>query len=169
MNRPLFERASEKALSQNDVLDIQRTYFLLPSGFYILEYEGTIIGILGLDASESTLATRDDGISGRAVIRHFYVTDPQRQSGVQDDLLAHAINQAFSSPSVKSIEASYSVLAPYIKKALLDHGFKISSFERKGPVISWEVGVAVLQKSAWVDRHRSQSTIGVSATRKWWY
>jgi hypothetical protein len=108
-----------------------------------------MIGMLGLDASSSSPARSDDAVPNRAVIRHFYVFDPYRQTGVQDDLLVHAIKRAFSSPDATSIEASYSMLTPYVKKALLDHGFKLTTSERRGHLISWQVGVAVLQKSAW--------------------
>jgi len=156
LNRPYFERTAQKALRNRDLLNIERTYTISPaSGFHILEYEGRNIGILGLDASP---AAAQETQQGRARIRHFYVSEHYRPTGIQNDLLVHAINQAFSSPEVSSIEADYSMLTPYVKKSLLDHGFKISTSHRNGLMISWEVGTAVLQRNAWEKRSNTKST-----------
>jgi hypothetical protein len=127
------------------------------SGFYILEYETRVIGILGLDASPP--ADSPDHVPNRAIIRHFYVTNPYRETGVQDDLLSHALEQVFSGTSkVTSVETSYSMLNPYIKKALLDHGFKIATTKRSDLFVSWEIGTVVLQKKAWLERQSQAST-----------
>jgi len=130
-------------MASPDLLHIEKTYCKPPSSFDILEYEGRTIGLLAIDA------TPKPAQPGRAYIRHYYVADPYRESGVQNDLLAHAIPRLFASPDVSSVEAPYSMLHPYVKKALLEQGFKIASSHKKGHYISWEVGTALLTKEKW--------------------
>jgi hypothetical protein len=143
VNRPYFERTVEKTMAAPDLLNIERTYCKPPSSFDILEYEGKAIGILAIDA------TPKPDKPGRAYIRHYYIADPYRESGVQNDLLAHAIPRLFASPDIDSVEAPYSMLHPYVKKALLERGFKIASSRKNGHYISWEVGTALLTKEKW--------------------
>lgn len=143
VNRPYFERAVQKVLTAPDLLDIEKTYCKPPSSFDILEYEGRNIGILAIDA------TPKPGQPRRARIRHYYVADPYRESGVQNDLLAHAIPRLFASPDIDSVEAPYSMLHPYVKKALLEHGFRVATSRNNGHYISWEVGTALLTKEKW--------------------
>ena len=126
-----------------DLLDIEKAYCKPPSSFDILEYEGKAIGLLAIDA------TPKPDKPGRAYIRHYYVADPYRETGVQNDLLANAIPRLFASPDIDSVEAPYSMLHPYVKKALLEQGFKIASSHKNGHYISWEVGTALLTKEKW--------------------
>lgn len=126
-----------------DLLNIQKTYGKPPSSLDILEYEGRPIGIIAIDA------THKPAQPGRAYIRYYYIADPYRESGVQNDLLTHAIPRLFASPDIDSVEAQYSMLHPYVKKALLGQGFKIASSHKNGHYISWEVGTALLTKEKW--------------------
>jgi hypothetical protein len=130
-------------LTAPDLLNIEKTYGKPPSSFDLLEYEGRVIGLLAIDA------TPNPAQPGRARVRHYYVADPYRESGVQNDLLTHAIPRLFASPDVTSVEAPYSMLHHYVKKALLHHGFKIASSRKNGHYISWEVGTALLTKEKW--------------------
>jgi len=143
VNRPYFERAVEKAMAAPDLLNIEKTYGKPPSSFDILEYEGRAIGLLAIDAAPKSVQP------GRAYIRHYFVSDPYRESGVQNDLLTHAIPRLFASPDIDSVEAPYSMLHPYVKKAFLEQGFKIASSRKNGHYISWEVGTALLTKEKW--------------------
>ena len=143
VNRPYFERAVQKAIAAPDLLNVEKTYGKPPSSFDILEYEGRNIGILAIDA------TPKPAQPGRAYIRHYYIADPYRESGVQNDLLTHAIPRLFASPDINSVEAPYSMLHPYVKKALLEQGFKIASSRKNHLYISWEVGTALLTKEKW--------------------
>jgi hypothetical protein len=160
VNRPYFERTVEKVLTARDLLDIEKSYGKPPSSFNILEYEGTIIGLLAIDA------TPDPDQPGRAYIRHYYITDPYRESGVQNDLLAHAIPRLFASPDVTSVEAPYSTLHPYVKKAFLEQGFKIASSRNNGHYISWEVGTALLTKEKWEQLQQAKSRPAPVSPRK---
>ena len=126
-----------------DLLNVEKTYCKPPSSLDILEYEGRPIGIVAIDAAPKPAQP------GRAYIRHYYIADPYRESGVQNDLLAHAIPRLFASPDIDSVEAQYSMLSPYVKKALLEQGFKIASSRKNGHYISWEVGTALLTKEKW--------------------
>jgi RimJ/RimL family protein N-acetyltransferase len=143
-----------------DLLNIEKTYCKPPSSFDILEYEGRAIGLLAIDA------TPNPAQPGRAYIRHYYVTDPYRESGVQNDLLAHAIPRLFASPDVTSVEAPYSMLNPYVKKAFLAHGFKIASSHKNGHYIAWEVGTALLTKEKWEKLQQAKSRPAPVSPRK---
>lgn len=160
VNRPYFERGVEKAMTAPDLLDIEKTYGRPPSSFDILEYEGRMIGILAIDA------TSNPAQPGRAYIRHYYIADPYRGSGVQDDLLTHAIPRLFASPDITSVEAPYSMLHPYVKKALLEQGFKIASSRKNGHYISWEVGTALLTKEKWEKLQQAKSRSAPVSPRK---
>jgi len=143
VNRPYFERTVEKTMAAPDLLNIEKIYCKPPSSLDILEYEGRAIGLLAIDA------TPKPDKPGRAHIRHYYVADPYRESGVQNDLLTHAIPRLFASPDIDSVEAPYSMLHPYVKKALLEQGFKIASSRKNGHYINWEVGTALLTQEKW--------------------
>lgn len=143
VNRPYFERAAHKAMIAPDLLNVEKTYGKPPSSFDILEYEGRIIGLLAIDATPKPDKPR------HAYVRHYCVADPYRESGVQNDLFAHAIPRLFASPDIDSVEAPYSTLHPYVKKALLAQGFKIASSRKSRLYISWEVGTALLTREKW--------------------
>lgn len=160
VNRPYFERGVEKAMSAPDLINIEKTYGKPPSSFDFLEYEGRIIGLIAIDANPNSAQP------GRAYIRYYYVADPYRESGVQDDLLNHAIPRLFASPDVTSVEAQYSMLHPYVKKALLARGFKIASSRKNGHYINWEVGTALLTKEKWEQLQQAKSRSTLVSPRK---
>jgi hypothetical protein len=143
-----------------DLVNLEKIYDKPPSSLDILEYEGRPIGILAIDA------TPNPAKPGHANIRYYYVADPYRESGVQNDLLAHAIPRLFASPDIKSVEASYSMLHPYVKKALLEQGFKIASSRKNGHYISWEVGTALLTKEKWEKLQQAKSRPAPVSPRK---
>lgn len=147
-------------MAARDLLDIEKTYGKPPSSFDIIEYEGRIIGLLAIDAASNSAQP------GRAYIRHYYIADPYRESGVQSDLLTYAIPRLFASPDVTSVEASYSMLHPYVKKTFLDHGFKIASSRNNGHYISWEVGTALLTKEKWEQLQQAKSRTAPVTPRK---
>jgi len=160
VNRPYFERAAEKAVTAPDLLNIEKTYGKPPSSFDILEYEGRVIGLLAIDA------TPNPAQPGRAYIRHYYIADPYRESGVQNDLLTHAIPRLFASPDITSVEASYSTLHPHVKKTFLGQGFKIASSRNNGHYISWEVGTVLLTKEKWKQLQQAKSRPAPVSPRK---
>lgn len=147
-------------MSAPDLLNIEKTYGKPPSSFDFLEYEGRIIGLIAIDANPNPAQP------GRAYIRHYYVADPYRESGVQDDLLNHAIPRLFASPDVTSVEAQYSMLHPYVKKTFLGRGFKIASSRKNGHYINWEVGTALLTKEKWEQLQQAKSRSTPVSPRK---
>ena len=147
-------------MASPDLLNIEKTYGKPPSSLDILEYEGRPIGLLAIDAT--TKPTQ----AGRAYIRHYYISDPYRESGVQNDLLTHAIPRLFASPDINSVEASYSMLHPYVKKALLEQGFKISSSRKNHLYINWEVGTALLTKEKWEQLQQAKPRPTPASPRK---
>lgn len=85
------------------------------------------------------------GTSSTATIRHFYVDEQYRPSGIQADLLAHALRHVQSS-SVKRIQAKDFVLASYLSKSLQNAGFVKSGLLEKVGIFRWPINVVTLDK-----------------------
>lgn len=112
------------------------------SGFWILEYGEQFIGLIALDANE---AGRTQG----AFIRHFYVEEAYRKTGIQDDLLNHAVKHAFDKNSklelIKAVDAP--TLAAYIHKSYQKAGFRLSEeYQAVGILGRWRFYTTSLRK-----------------------
>lgn len=120
------------------MVDIEHYYTRSPSsGFWLLEFGPTFVGLISMDASHDALSSTvigsalvnkklTKGTSSIAVIRHFYVTETYRRAGAQDDLLAFAVQHAFEkSPAVEKLRAIPSPFSPYLGDALRKAGFKV--------------------------------------------
>ncbi|KAF8589503.1 hypothetical protein K439DRAFT_1383386 [Ramaria rubella] len=165
-NRPPFEEAVQKALKAVDMQQPLTYYSRSPaSGFYILENNGKPIGLIALDAStsspsvdnilkEKTKATTVD----TAVIRHFFVEEVYRVSGIQNDLLEFAISRAFdanSSPLPRRVRIVNSDLDSYKAATLRAAKFhSISDWSSNEP-LEWNVGV-FRWKNRWVEVTREE-------------
>jgi GNAT superfamily N-acetyltransferase len=114
------------------------------SGFWILEYGDTFIGFIALDAKDAK-RTR------KGVIRHFYVEEAYRKTGIQEDLLAHALKNAFDkSSAVEYIEAADSPsLTPYIHDCYQRVGFRLQGYQSVGIWGLWRYYTTVLLKEEW--------------------
>jgi predicted GNAT family acetyltransferase len=165
VNRPYFEKQIQVVLRRRDMANLGTHYSLAPSsGFWILEFNGHIIGIIAIDASpEPDESSADQEKKGKkkktpeqssvAIIRHFYVDEQYRPSGVQDDLLAHAVKHAFTASSVLlQIRAEDSPLTPYIRKSLKSAGFELEQHTETVGVFKWKLGMRVLERSEWESR-----------------
>jgi hypothetical protein len=166
LNRPYFEKHLEVVLRKPDIVDISGYYSRSPcSGFWILEYGERLLGFIAVDASldstnEEPINTTDTtikqtiphskGTSSTATIRHFFVPEPFRVSGIQNDLLNHAVQHAFSADStLRRIRATDSPLVPYARDALRQAGFQLERNTEKVGVFSWKLGMRVLEKADW--------------------
>jgi GNAT superfamily N-acetyltransferase len=165
LNRPFFEKHLQDALQKADVLDVSEYYSRsVSSGFWILEYGDRFVGLIALDASlDSTddepisvekLAARkrskSKATSPTATIRHFFIDEPFRTSGIQNDLLAHAVQHAFDSdPALQQIRAQDSPLIPYARTALREAGFQLTRHTEKVGVFGWKLGMRVLESRDW--------------------
>ncbi|XP_006454382.1 hypothetical protein AGABI2DRAFT_197421 [Agaricus bisporus var. bisporus H97] len=119
-NRPHFESRTQEVIKERDLLQPIDYYNQSPaSGFWILEFGENFVGLIALDANDAK-DTR------RAVIRHFFVHEVYRKTGIQDDLLGHALKHTFNkSPTLESIVAvDTPALVPYIHECLTKAGFK---------------------------------------------
>jgi GNAT superfamily N-acetyltransferase len=130
---------------------------------WILEYDGLFVGLIGLDAappsnaSTKTPNTRNRSriasvTAERAEIRHFYVEEPYRKTNVQDDLLQHALTQAFENGNVKTVGAVASGLQSYISKSLVRAGFKYEDVVKKVGTLGWKIENMVLAREDWERR-----------------
>lgn len=139
--------------------DISGYYSRSPSsGFWILDYGERFVGLIAIDASQADTASGAGsskktlkGTSATATIRHFYVTEEFRASGVQDDLLTHAVRHTFrSDAAVLRITAHESSLIPYIPKCLGKHGFqKVDKAEKVVGLFRWKFCMRILERGNW--------------------
>lgn len=126
---------------------------------WILENDGQFIGLIGLDATPPSTSTSPTAsakrshihsvTAERAEIRHFFVDGPYRLAGAQDDLLKHALQQAFQRTGLKSVEAEASPLQQYIKTSLLKAGFASESTKEKVGTLGWKIETMVLDRETW--------------------
>jgi len=96
------------------------------------------------------------GTSSVATIRHFFIDEPYRPTGIQDDLLAHAIQHVFKeTDAVKEIKAITTSLMPYTQKCLRDAGFLLEKPLGKIGIYKWQIDQVVLQRTHWEQKSRS--------------
>ncbi|KAI0932261.1 hypothetical protein AcV7_000586 [Taiwanofungus camphoratus] len=169
LNRPAFEEHSQDILHRLDLVDISSYYSRSPSsGFWILEYGDKFIGLIALDASLDSLSnesvtssvadsrrlTKDrlskKGTSSTATIRHFYVDEPYRAAGMQNDLLIHAVKHAFEADkTVQNIRAVATPLKAYISTLLRQRGFQLGELTVKVGILKWQNSIRVLSRKTW--------------------
>lgn len=163
INRPYFEDAASDALHRLDVGNIEEYYARSPSsGFFVLEYDSSIIGLIAIDASEDSQSIQSfeesnkvkeekRGTSSVAMIRHFYVDELFRKADVQDDLVAFAVRCAFgASEEVKEIRVATSSLLGYVQKSLSKFRFKVDGITRINlGVYGWTTGMMNLKRADW--------------------
>lgn len=171
LNRPSFEKLVQNVLKGPDLSNISEYYSRSPSsGFWILDYGEQFVGLIALDAYQETLTIasspvsqkkapnqkerlKSDGTTSTAIIRHFYVDEAYRSSGIQSDLLAHAIQIAFgSNPSLQRIKAPDSSLITYIRSCLREAGFQLDCVTGRVGVYGWKLGRRTLEREDWKNR-----------------
>jgi GNAT superfamily N-acetyltransferase len=165
VNRPAFEKVANEVLRGPDMSDILGFYSKSPaSRFLVLDYDKLPIGIIAIDASDTSRDTSGSEIRassegseklGRektsiATIRHFYVDEAYRRSGVQEDLLRHAIRHAFNSDkAIQQIQVPYSSLLPYIPDCLGAAGFVSIGNPQEIGIFNWKFGMQALNREVW--------------------
>ncbi|GBE78278.1 hypothetical protein BKA93DRAFT_737280 [Sparassis latifolia] len=175
INRPSFEDPTNAMLRRPDLVDIEVYYARSPSsGFWLLEYGEKFVGLIAIDASldaesEEVIGPTSPpqpknvktgklelpkGTSPSATIRHFYVEEPYRVAGIQNDLLEHAITHAFNSDStVQNIIAVDSPQNSYIGKALRNNGFQLDKKLGTYGVLRWQNSARILKRKSWQSSH----------------
>lgn len=152
-------------LRRPDVANIQEFYTRSPSsGFFVLEYDNRIIGLIAIDASENSQSgdsktTQEKDVSSTVTIRHMYVEDPFRNADVLDDLVAFATGHAFTASSdVKEIKATSSILG-YVHKSLRSCKFTIDGVVERIGVYRWKIQAMSLKREQWEQaREKGAST-----------
>jgi len=153
LNRPYFENLTQDALRAPDMRGNIKDHYARSSasGFWILEYDEKFVGLIAIDASTEDASTGKTTTSETATIRHFYVQEPYPAAGIQDDLLAHAVDHCFNAKSavVQQIKAADSPLVPYVRKSLKEAGFVLEKNTETVGVLRWQLGMRSLQRDAW--------------------
>ncbi|KAI0651801.1 hypothetical protein C8Q79DRAFT_58762 [Trametes meyenii] len=168
LNRWDFEERSAHVLRRPDLVDIPTYYSRSPSsGFWILEYDDRFIGMIALDASLDAEADNQvergtikkdrtghvkmsKGTAKVATIRHFYVDEPYRPVGMQDDLLEHALKHAFSAEAkLEGVRAAESPLRNYVGDALRKYGFELEKKTERVGALRWQDSVRILHRTRW--------------------
>ncbi|KAK0208294.1 hypothetical protein DFS33DRAFT_1302634 [Desarmillaria ectypa] len=160
INRPYFEKMLQTVLRKPDMRDLAGYYSRTPaSGFWLLEYGDSFVGLIAIDAShdsESNLDTKkkkSQPVSSTALITHFSIDEKYRSTGVQDDLLAHAVRHVFvSSPTVQRVEGIDSPLVKFTGPCYTAAGFKTESVLEPIGVFKWRPSKRVLERSEWEKR-----------------
>ena len=158
INRPIFEQLTHDALRGPDMTDLLGYYSRSPgSGFWVLTHKDHIIGLIAVDAPSEKKAgsgaerQESEGTAGTAIIRHFYVDEAYRPSGVQEDLLDHAVRFTFSSDNaIERIQASDLSLSPYIRKCLQRIGFNSAEKTQSLGVFGWKLAMRWLERDVWL-------------------
>lgn len=122
------------------------------------------MGFIALDASleaesEQTVSSETTqkykkGTSPTAVIRHFYVDEEYRPTGIQEDLLKEALDHAFKDPKVMRVKAYDSNLVKYIQRCLREAGFKQQKYTRTIGLGRWRIAEQVLDRITWEAKHK---------------
>ncbi|KAF9044762.1 hypothetical protein BDZ89DRAFT_1058865 [Hymenopellis radicata] len=141
LNRPYFEEQTHILLRKPDMADLC-AYYANPkrpaSGFWLLEYGNTFVGLVAVDASSDDEAT----------ISHFYVDEPYRAAHAQNDLLSYAVKHAFTSSPHVSVR-------DYVCQALDAVAFlPIEKEKARVGVFKWKVGMRRLNRSVWGKREQ---------------
>jgi GNAT superfamily N-acetyltransferase len=135
--------------------DILAYYSYSPSsGFWILDYGNQFLGLIALDASCDSVSTQfpsgSEAASKTAIIRHFYIDEVYRGSGIQADLLKHAVQSAFGSDDqVLRIRAVDSPLNSYIRSCLQGAGFAIEHPIEEVGLFRWKIDMRILERGVW--------------------
>lgn len=158
LHRSYFEKQLKLQLTREDIVDIPSYYTRSSgSGFFVLSYKNVPIGCVAIDAATPDLETQGVDLeskpepdkkatkaskkaskrpdSDHAIIRHFHVDSPYRQTGVENDLIAHAVSHAFSSSKVQIIYAPTSSLIPSANAVWRSAGLQRSNRKAKGEIV----------------------------------
>ncbi|KXN89978.1 hypothetical protein AN958_04983 [Leucoagaricus sp. SymC.cos] len=145
-NRPHFEERTQNAIKEKDMHNPVAYYNQSPaSGFWILEYGDKFIGLVALDVN-------DGKRTHKGIIRHFYVEEAFRNTGIQEDLLNHALTHAFDkSSALDSIEATDAPrLIPYLHECYEKSGFKLGRGSQSVGIFGyWKYCTTALQRKDW--------------------
>jgi len=164
LHRPDFEAQARRLSHGQDMKDIMKYYSRSSSsGFWILEYGRILVGLVAVDASTDSLLNDTGtpkytkGTASVATIRHFYIDEIYRRSGIQADLLNHAVRLAFeSNESLEQIQSLDNPLLPYFHVCLRDAGFRFVKSTHKFGILGWQVGLRSLARTDWEVRNQDR-------------
>ena len=150
------------------MVDIPAYYARSPaSGFFILQYGEKIIGLVAIDAStdattdkpiikdakftaeESKQLLHGKGTSRVATIRHFFTEEAYRSTGIEEDLLRHAVGCAFKDAAVMTVRMAVSPFKRTLLQELNKLGFTFGDSDGKLGPFGWQWQWYTLSRSRW--------------------
>ncbi|KZV71315.1 hypothetical protein PENSPDRAFT_606122 [Peniophora sp. CONT] len=168
LHRPSVESRAERTLRNVDMVDIPAYYDRSPaSGFFILQYGEKIIGLVAVDASidaitnkaivkdskftadESKQLLHGKGTSEVATIRHFFAEEAYHSTGIEGDLLRHAVGCAFKEKAVQTVRISVSPFKRTLLQELIKLGFASGESDGKLGRFGWQWKWYTLSRSRW--------------------
>jgi len=150
----------QKALRGEDMADLVAYYSRSPaSGFYVLDYNGKALGLIGLDANVPAQAGSKSKAKSTetALVRHFFIEEPYRGTGIEEDLLEYAVSRAFTSKTPpQRIQMLVNDLQPYRKTAAKAANFHpVTVWDNsKGPK-EWKAGIYQWQNT-WLEINKDE-------------
>lgn len=138
-----------------DMKDMLAHYSRHPaSGLWICEFGDLFVGLVALDVTSEKVTKNGKKLFDKsptsAIIRHFYVDEVYRSSGIQEDLLTHALRMAFDAePALKVVYAHDSQLIPYIRNCLRNASFVLEENTKRIGVFGWQLGRRSLSREEW--------------------
>jgi len=150
-NRNDVEERAHEVLRRPDSFDFVNYYSGAPgSGLWIIEYGERFVGFVAIDAKKDGKDARQ---TTEAHVRHFFIDEPYRCTGIQDDLLAYAIRYTFNAQSsIDTIKAEGNPLVSYVEKALRSAGFVQGNKIGSMGLFKWQLYEMVLSRTQWKEK-----------------
>ncbi|TFK77050.1 hypothetical protein BDN72DRAFT_830218 [Pluteus cervinus] len=154
INRPYFEESVQVMLREPDIKDLAGYYGKgSSSGLWILEYGNIFVGVIALDGGTTAPGSKSEKPKKTGFIRHFYIDEPYRKSGIQTDLLEYALEHGFKA-GLESIEVIDTPLLSYQRDCLRTAGFRLVDYAKVVGILRWKTALRSLDKDAWLKRDK---------------
>ena len=140
-------------LREPDIKDLSSYYGKRASGLWILEYGNVFVGLIALDSGTTAPGSKSENPKKTGFIRHFYVDEPFRKSGIQSDLLNYALGQGFTG-GLENIEVIDTPLLSYQRDCLQTAGFKLVDYAKVVGILRWKTALRSLNKDTWLKQEK---------------
>ena len=113
--------------------------------------------LVGVKSNQDLKNLKKKGTSKVATIRHFYVHEAYRGTGVQNDLIEFAVDSAFTGDkTVETVRAVDCAIDSWVSKSLRDNGFVIDAVLGKAGVLGWPLRSRTLSRTRWEELRKEK-------------